>query len=90
MGSIGRCLFYFCRLTNAKKTESVDGATQPSAKRQDSAPTPTSPIGGRTPTTPRSSIPLPRNPTKTMVGALHPPSSFQSEENLEFKALNSK
>ncbi|VUZ45262.1 unnamed protein product, partial [Hymenolepis diminuta] len=85
---IGRCLFYFCRLTNAEKTESADGGAQPSAKRQDSVPTPTSPIGGRTPTTPRSSIPLPRNPTKTMVGALHPPSSFHSEENLESKASN--
>ncbi|KAM3181473.1 hypothetical protein ACTXT7_014305, partial [Hymenolepis weldensis] len=76
-------------LTNAKKTESVDGAAQPSTKRQDSAPTPTSPTGGRTPTSPRSSIPLPRNPTKTMVGALHPPSSSQFEENLESKASNS-
>ncbi|VDL19388.1 unnamed protein product [Hymenolepis diminuta] len=75
-------------LTNAEKTESADGGAQPSAKRQDSVPTPTSPIGGRTPTTPRSSIPLPRNPTKTMVGALHPPSSFHSEENLESKASN--
>nr|CUU97866.1 hypothetical transcript [Hymenolepis microstoma] len=71
-------------LTNGKNTEVVDGTVQTSTQRQDSA---SSPSEGRMAATPRSSIPLPRNPTKAM-GAFHPPSSSPSEENLEPKALN--
>ncbi|KAM7537659.1 hypothetical protein Aperf_G00000066805 [Anoplocephala perfoliata] len=81
----------FRNLTYGEKSESVDGPVQPSPlsspQRHDTSTTASSPSGGRTPTTPHSGIPLPRNPTKAMVGATHQ-SSSNSDENLESKALN--
>ncbi|VDN96608.1 unnamed protein product [Rodentolepis nana] len=72
------------RLTNGGNAEVVDGTVEVSTQEQYLT---SNSSGGKVTMTPRSSIPLPRNPAKAMMGTFHSPSSSPSEENLESRVL---